>query len=44
MVYVSDTEVEIVNSAAGEKSHFEKTAFKDMNCDWNLQTQIDKVL
>ncbi len=30
--------------SAGEKSHFEKTAFKDMYCNWNLQTQIDKVL
>ncbi len=28
----------------GEKTHFEKTAFKNMYCNWNLLTQIDKVL
>ncbi len=27
-----------------EKTHFEKTAFKNMYCNWNLLTQIDKVL
>ncbi len=30
--------------SVGEKTHFEKTAFKNMYCNWNLLTQIDKVL
>ncbi len=30
--------------SVGEKTHFEKTAFKNMYCNWNLSTQIDKVL
>ncbi len=30
--------------STGEKSHFEKAVFEDMNHIWNLQTQIDEVL
>ncbi len=30
--------------SVGEKTHFEKTAFKNMYCNWNLLTQIDKGL
>ncbi len=33
-----------VKFGVGEKTHFEKTAFKNMYCSWNLLTQIDKVL
>ncbi len=27
-----------------KKTYFEKPAFKNMYCNWNLLTQIDKVL
>ncbi len=30
-------------SWSGDKTHFEKTAFKDMDWNWYLQMQIDKV-
>ncbi len=38
-MYVSITEAEIFGSAQEKKAHFEKMAFKDMYCNWNLQTQ-----
>ncbi len=44
LVCVSATEVEIYGSVSEKKNHFEKTALKNMYCNWNLLTQIDTVL